>query len=150
MKKGVIMDFILIKNTKVYSDCSFDSNELFEIPKNTTLHKLYSNGPWLRVKYNDTLSWLYPFDKNKLIINPINPNKQKREDTQLRIGTVVYIKPNKPENKYLDRNGKLFNIADDDKRKFFVIDSVKTVDNYYKVKDGLGNYYFIDEADLDL
>ena len=144
------MDFILIKNTKVYSDCSFDSNELFEIPKNTTLHKLYSNGPWLRVKYNDTLSWLYPFDKNKLIINPINPNKQKREDTQLRIGTVVYIKPNKPENKYLDRNGKLFNIADDDKRKFFVIDSVKTVDNYYKVKDGLGNYYFIDEADLDL
>lgn len=150
MKKGVIMDFILIKNTKVYSDCSFDSNELFEIPKNTTLHKLYSNGPWLRVKYNDTLSWLYPFDKNKLIINPINPNNNKQEDTKLRIGTVVYIKPNKPENKYLDRNGKLFSIADDDKRKFFVIDSVKTIDNYYKVKDGLGNYYFIDETDLDL
>lgn len=143
------MDFILIKNTKVYSDCSFDSDELFEIKKNTTLHKLYSNGPWLRVKHNDTLAWLYPFEKNKLIINPINPNKKKEED-ELRIGTVVYIKPNKPENKYLDRNGKLFNVTDDDKRKFFVIDSVKTIDNYYKIKDGLGNFYFVDESDLDL
>ena len=63
------MDFILTKNAKVYTDCSFDSEVIDEIKQNTTLHKLYSNGPWLRIKYNDTLVWLYPFDKNKLIIN---------------------------------------------------------------------------------
>lgn len=57
------MDFILTKNAKVYADCSFDSKVIDEIKQNTTLHKLYSNGPWLRVKYNDTLVWLYPFDK---------------------------------------------------------------------------------------
>lgn len=149
MKKGVIMDFILIKNTKVYSDCSFDSNELFEIPKNTTLHKLYSNGPWLRVKYNDTLSWLYPFDKNKLIINPINPNNQPQDD-ELRIGTVVYIKPNKPENRYLDKDSKLIDvIGDSNRKKFFVIDSVKTIDGYYKVRDESNNYFFVDSSDID-
>lgn len=141
------MDFILTKNTKVYADCSFDSKVIDEIKQNTTLHKLYSNGPWLRVKYNDTLVWLYPFDKNKLIINPINTEINKDDD--LKIGTVVYIKPNQNGNKYLTRDNKLIEvIAERNRKKFFVIDSVKTIDGYYKVKAEDNTYFFVDESDI--
>lgn len=141
------MDFILTKNAKVYADCSFDSKVIDEIKQNTTLHKLYSNGPWLRVKYNDTLVWLYPFDKNKLIINPINAEINKDDD--LKIGTVVYIKPNQNGNKYLTRDNKLIEvIAERNRKKFFVIDSVKTIDGYYKVKAEDNTYFFVDESDI--
>lgn len=142
------MDFILTKNAKVYTDCSFDSEVIDEIKQNTTLHKLYSNGPWLRIKYNDTLVWLYPFDKNKLIINPINVEINK--DNDLKIGTVVYIKPNQNENKYLTKDNRLIEvIAERDRRKFFVIDSIKTIDGYYKVKAEDNTYFFVDESDID-
>lgn len=141
------MDFILTKNAKVYADCSFDSKVIDEIKQNTTLHKLYSNGPWLRIKYNDTLVWLYPFDKNKLIINPINAEINKDDD--LKIGTVVYIKPNQNGNKYLTRDNKLIEvIAERNRKKFFVIDSVKTIDGYYKVKAEDNTYFFVDESDI--
>lgn len=142
------MDFTLLKDTKVYSDCSFDSKKIFEIKKNTVLHKLYSNGPWLRIKHNDTLVWLYPFDKNKLIISPINAETDKSND--LKIGSVVYIKPNQPNNKYLDKQHKLIDvIGDNNRKKFFIIDSVKTIDGYYKMRDENNNYCFIDENDID-
>lgn len=142
------MDFILTKKAKVYADCSFDSKVIDEIKQNTTLHKLYSNGPWIRTKYNDNLVWLFPFDKNKLIINPINIEIAKGND--LKIGTVVYIKPNQNENKYLNKDNKLIEvIAERNRKKFFVIDSVKTIDGYYKVKAEDGTYFFVDEADID-
>lgn len=142
------MDFTLIKKTKVYSDCSFDSDVIAEIKKNTTLHKLYSNGPWLRVKYNDNLVWLYPFEKNKLIINPINIDRTN--DDKLKIGTVVYINPNQANNKYLNRDNKLIEvIGEKNRKKFFVIDSVKTIDGYYKVKAEDSSYFFVDESDIE-
>ena len=142
------MDFILLKDLNGYNDCSFDSKIITKIKKNTKMHKLYSNGPWIRSKYNDDLVWLYPFDKNKLIVSPITT--EAKFDNNLKIGTVVYISPNQNNNLYKDRDNKLVEVIDKSERKrFFIIDSVKTTDEYYKVKSEDGLYYFANESDIN-
>jgi hypothetical protein len=147
--KGDIMDFVLLKDLNGYNDCSFDSKIITKIKKNTKMHKLYSNGPWIRSKYNDNLVWLYPFDKNKLIVNPTTTTEVKF-DNNLKIGTVVYISPNQNNNLYKDRDNKLVEVIDkSERKKFFIIDSVKTIDEYYKVKSEDGIYYFVNESDIN-
>lgn len=142
------MDFVLLKDLNGYNDCSFDSKIITKIKKNTKMHKLYSNGPWIRSKYNDDLVWLYPFDKNKLIVSPITT--EAKFDNNLKIGTVVYISPNQNNNLYKDRDNKLVEVIDKSERKrFFIIDSVKTTDEYYKVKSEDGLYYFANESDIN-
>lgn len=142
------MDFNLLKDLNGYNDCSFDSKIITKIKKNTKMHKLYSNGPWIRSKYNDDLVWLYPFDKNKLIVSPITT--EAKFDNNLKIGTVVYISPNQNNNLYKDRDNKLVEVIDKSERKrFFIIDSVKTTDEYYKVKSEDGLYYFANESDIN-
>jgi hypothetical protein len=142
------MDFVLLKDLNGYNDCSFDSKIITKIKKNTKMHKLYSNGPWIRSKYNNDLVWLYPFDKNKLIVSPITT--EAKFDNNLKIGTVVYISPNQNNNLYKDRDNKLVEVIDKSERKrFFIIDSVKTTDEYYKVKSEDGLYYFANESDIN-
>ena len=134
-------EYVTLADIDVKSDCNFTADDILKLPTNTVVEKLYTLGPWTRVKYGDTEGWIYPFDKSNNFLLEDN------DTSPIKTGDAVYIKSNKET--VLDTTGKIAHVKRYNSKIFYIVTEMKDNPKVAKIEDNHGNYYWVKQKDID-
>jgi len=120
-------EFIAISELVMRIDCNFAAKEIIKIRSNSVIEKICELGPWLKVKYNDRVGWIYPFDKQSHFLLELNV------DHDFKLGNVVIIKSNK--NVINDEYGKTLFVKQDKKKIYYLVIELLSNPKLIKIKN---------------
>ncbi|MBQ8130895.1 MAG: hypothetical protein IJ193_00225 [Bacilli bacterium] len=128
-------EYVAIDNISMKIDCNFNAKEISTVKTNSVFKKLFTVGPWLKIKYNDKEGWIYPFNKsNEFLI-------EENKDTGLKLGDAVVI--NSKKEQVRDEYGKSIIVKKDNTPSYFVITEILSNPKIIKIKDVHGGFYWV-------
>ena len=135
-------EFVATTDLIMRVDCNFIAKEVMKIKSNAVVNRLYSVGPWVKIKYNDVEGWIYPFDSASNFLLELN------HKPEFKLGDPVIVKGKK--DTVQDEYGKSIVIKQDKHNLYFIVSEILSNPKLVRIKSSSkDDFYWVKPKSLE-